>query len=84
MAEKHFNPATPEGRAPGNVIPFRASPLRGGPPRPPDISICEAPLYVCKRVLIANLLHGLESGGLCLRFDRPSGRFVIDDKPVSG
>jgi hypothetical protein len=84
MAEKHLNPApvTPEGRA-GSIIPIRRTPL-AQPPKPPSVSLFDTPLFVRGSVKIANLLHGLESGGLCLRFDRSSGRFVIDDKPVSG
>jgi hypothetical protein len=83
MAEKHLNPApvTPEGAAAGTIIPIRRPLPLVRPAKPPSVSLCDTPLYVRGSVKIANLLHGLESGGLCLRFDRPSGRFVIDDKP---
>lgn len=48
MAETHLNPepGAPEGRAAGNVIPFRR---RERLPEPPDISICEIPLFCCSR-----------------------------------
>jgi hypothetical protein len=83
MAEKHLNPgpSAPARVAVGNVIPFRVSPSPVQPSVPPSLHICSEPLFVCTQVKIANLLCALQSGGLCLRFDRPSGRFVIDDKP---
>ena len=61
MAQKHLNPgpATPEGPA-DNVISFRR-PER--PPKPPAVSICEAPLFVVGTVRVEKLLHGLEIGG---------------------
>jgi hypothetical protein len=50
----------------------------------PGVSLRDTPVYVRGSVKIANLLHGVESGGrLCVRFDRASARFVIDDKPIS-
>jgi hypothetical protein len=87
MAEKHLNPgpATPEGRAAGgSIIPIRRPLPLMRPPEPPSVSLCDTPLCVRGSVKIANLFHGLASVGLRLRFDRASGRFVIDDKPIPG
>jgi hypothetical protein len=79
MAEKHLNPGpvTPEGPV-NNVIPFRR---RESPPKPPDISICEIPLFVAADVTVESFMNALASAGLRLRLDTSSGRFVIDDKP---
>jgi hypothetical protein len=39
--------------------------------------------FVAADVRVESFMSGLASAGLRLRFDRPSGRFVIDDQPAS-